>query len=71
MSYSVKFGLLPATSLPQANLHKIALGIPKGLALWQGGERKMGFREGRTVKLGFAHLIRSSVRYKFATGKLA
>ena len=24
LSYSVKFGLLPATSLPQANLHKLS-----------------------------------------------
>ena len=52
-------------------MHKIALGIPKGLALWQGEERKVGFREGRTVKIAFADIVWSSVRYKFATGKLA
>ena len=46
-------------------------GIPKGKALWQGEERKVGFREGRTVKLGFAHLIQSSVRLQFCISKTA
>ena len=50
---------------------KLLLGFLRAQALKQGEERKEGSREGRTVKLGFAHLIRSSVRLQFCISKTA
>ena len=56
MSYSVKFGLLPATSLPQANLHKnigyktpspLTVQDSKGLSPLAGREGEGGSKGGR------------------------
>ena len=43
----------------------------KGLSPLAGREEKVGLREGRTVKLGFADLIQSSVRLQFCISKTA
>ncbi len=61
LSYSVKFGLLPATSLPSANLHKNTRikphlrktnpGFQRAAALWQGGKERVGLREGEGTPL--------------------
>ena len=72
MSYSVKFGLLPAKSLPSANLHKnIGDKTPSPLTVQDSkGLSPLAGRGGQD-KLGLKDINLSSVRYKFATGKLA
>ena len=61
MSYSVKFGLLPATSLQNANLRKNfgrntlsvnRFGVLRGTSLSrEGGKERVGFRERRTEEI--------------------